>query len=166
MSIGHVVFVFFEKMNENYKIEFMREALAEAKKAAEIGEVPVGAVIVKDGEIIARAHNMVEAYKSSGAHAEMLAIERAEAALEAKWLTGCEMYVTLEPCAMCAGALVLSRLEKLYIGASDPKTGACGSVMNIAQSEALNHRVEVESGILANESAEVLREFFREMRGI
>lgn len=142
----------------------MHEALAEAGLAAEIGEVPVGAVIVKDGEIIARAHNMVEAYRSSSAHAEMLAIERAEDAISGKWLMGCDMYVTLEPCAMCAGALVLARLDGLYIGAMDPKNGACGSVMDVAENDSLNHRMEVERGILAAECGEVLTSFFREMR--
>lgn len=142
----------------------MGEALREAKLAAEIGEVPVGAVIVKDGEIIARAHNMVEAYKSSSAHAEMLAMERAEDALSSKWLLGCEIYVTLEPCAMCAGAMVLSRAEKLFIGAPDPKNGACGSVMNVAKNDSLNHALEVERGILAEECGEVLTSFFRDLR--
>lgn len=142
----------------------MREALHEAELAADMGEVPVGAVIVKDGEIIARAHNMVEAYKSGSAHAEMLAMQRAEAVLSAKWLLGCDIYVTLEPCAMCAGAMVLSRASRLFIGTMDPKNGAAGSVMNVAENDSLNHVLEVERGILADECAAVLTGFFREMR--
>ena len=142
----------------------MREALREAELAAEDGEVPVGAVIVRDGVIISRGRNMVESYKSSAAHAEMLAIERAEAALGAKWLTGCDMYVTLEPCSMCAGAMVLARIENLYFGASDPKAGACGSVTDVADNPSLNHRVNVHGGVLADECGEVLTAFFREMR--
>lgn len=145
---------------------FMREALREAEIAASIGEVPIGAIIVRDGEIIARAHNLVETNKSSNAHAEMLALAAAEDALKAKWLTGCEMYVTLEPCAMCAGALVLSRIDKLYIGAMDAKNGACGSIFNVAECEALNHFIEVERGVLAEECGEILSIFFREMRAV
>ena len=139
----------------------MREALKEAYIAAELGEVPVGAVIVKDGEIIAKAHNMVEAYASSSAHAEMLAMDAAEARLGSKWLSGCELYVTLEPCSMCAGAMVLARLEKLCIGTMDPKNGASGSITG---SDSLNHRIDVERGILADECAEALTSFFRELR--
>ena len=103
--------------------------------------MPVGAVIVKDGQIIARAHNMIETARRSSAHAEMLALEAAEEALGAKWLTGATMYVTLEPCSMCAGAMVLARLSRLVIGADDPKTGACGSLYDIVEDERLNHRV-------------------------
>lgn len=144
--------------------KYMREALREAEKAAEIGEVPVGAVVVKDGEIVARAHNMVEAYASSSAHAEMLAIDAAEAALGTKWLNGCSLYVTLEPCAMCAGAMVLARLDKLYIGAMDPKNGASGSVFDVTSCAQLNHEIEVVRGVLAEECGEVLSAFFRELR--
>ena len=144
---------------------FMLEALREAAGGAGEGEVPVGAVIVKDGEIIARAHNRIESDKRSSAHAEMLAIEAAERALDAKWLSGCTMYVTLEPCSMCAGALVLSRIERLVIGADDPKTGACGSLRNIAADERLNHRIEIKRGVLGEECSTTLKEFFRERRG-
>ncbi len=144
---------------------FMLEALREAAQGAGEGEVPVGAVIVKDGEIIARAHNRIESDKRSSAHAEMLAIEAAERALDAKWLSGCTMYVTLEPCSMCAGALVLSRIERLVIGADDPKTGACGSLRNIAADERLNHRIEIKRGVLGEECSTTLKEFFRERRG-
>ena len=143
---------------------FMLEALKEARQAYELGEVPVGAVIVKDGEIIARAHNRIETDKRSSAHAEMLAIEAAEEALSAKWLSDCSMYVTLEPCSMCAGALVLARLGRLVIGASDPKTGACGSLFNIAGSDVLNHKIEISRGVLEKECSGILKEFFRERR--
>lgn len=142
----------------------MLEAIAEARKAAEIGEVPVGAVITRDGEIIARAHNMVESYASSSAHAEMLAMDTAEAVLGSKWLTGCSLYVTLEPCSMCAGAMVLARIEELFIGTMDPKNGACGSVLDVAHNEKLNHSVHVETGIEAQECADLLTGFFRDLR--
>mgnify|MGYP002626471742 CR=1 FL=1 len=143
---------------------FMLEAMREAAAAAEADEVPVGAVIVRDGEIIARAHNLVETSGRSHAHAEMLAIQDAEERLRAKWLPGCTVYVTLEPCSMCAGAMVLARIPRLVIGATDPKTGACGSVFNIAASERLNHRIETVSGVLGEECSEQLREFFRKKR--
>ena len=149
---------------KNEDERFMAEALAQAAIAAESGEVPVGAVIVKDGEIIARAHNRIEHDKRSYAHAEMLAIEAAEEALGAKWLSGCTMYVSLEPCSMCAGALVLSRIDRLVIGADDPKTGACGSLYNIASDERLNHRIEVTRGVLGEECSKQLKDFFREKR--
>ena len=143
---------------------YMLEALKEAEAAASENEVPVGAVIVKDGKIIARAHNRIEAMSRSSAHAEMLAIEAAEAALGAKWLTGAAMYVTLEPCSMCAGAMVLARISRLVIGAEDPKTGACGSLYNIAEDERLNHRIQTERGVLGEYCSEQLREFFRNRR--
>lgn len=144
-------------------IEFMREAIKEAQIAGEKGEVPVGAVIVKDGMIIARAHNMVEELADSTAHAEMLAIREAEKKL-GKWLYGCSIYVTLEPCSMCAGALVLSRIDKLYIGADDPKTGACGSLRNIVKDERLNHRIKVIRGIESELCSRILKDFFRKRR--
>jgi tRNA(adenine34) deaminase len=143
---------------------FMLEALKEAARAAEEGEVPVGAVVVKDGQIIARAHNMVETARRSSAHAEMIALEAAEAALGAKWLTGATMYVTLEPCSMCSGAMVLARMSRLVIGADDPKTGACGSLYNIANDERLNHSIEITRGVLAGECSAILKEFFRSRR--
>ena len=140
---------------------FMAEALREAEMAAEAGEVPVGAVVVRNGEIVARGHNMVETSRYSGAHAEMLALQQAEQRLGAKWLTGCTMYVTLEPCSMCAGAMVLARIDRLVIGADDPKTGACGSVMNIASNDRLNHRISVDRGVLREECSRLLKDFFR-----
>ena len=143
---------------------FMLEALKEAARAAEEGEVPVGAVVVKDGQIIARAHNMVETARRSSAHAEMIALEAAEAALGAKWLPDVTMYVTLEPCSMCSGAMVLARMERLVIGADDPKTGACGSLYNIANDERLNHSIEITRGVLAGECSAILKEFFRSRR--
>ena len=143
---------------------YMLEAVKEAARAAEEGEVPVGAVIVKDGQIIARAHNTIEAARRSSAHAEMLALEAAEAALDAKWLTGATMYVTLEPCSMCAGAMVLARISRLVIGADDPKTGACGSLYNIAGDGRLNHKIEIERGVLKEECAAILKVFFKKKR--
>ena len=143
---------------------YMREALKEAALAAGEGEVPVGAVIVKDGQIIARAHNRIEAAHRSSAHAEMLALEAAEEALGAKWLTGATMYVTLEPCSMCAGAMVLARVSRLVIGTDDPKTGACGSLYNIAGDGRLNHRIEISRGVLQDECAVLLKDFFRQKR--
>lgn len=143
---------------------FMEEALVEAKKAFKLGEVPVGAVIVKDGEIIARAHNLTETSKDPTAHAEVLAIKKAAEVLGGWRLLGCSMYVTLEPCSMCAGALVWSRMENLFIGARDPKTGACGSVFNIVESGKLNHNVNVEYGLMEEECSELLKEFFRALR--
>ena len=143
---------------------YMLEAVKEAARAAEEGEVPVGAVIVKDGQIVARAHNRIEAARRSSAHAEMLALEAAEETLDAKWLTGATMYVTLEPCSMCAGAMVLARISRLVIGADDPKTGACGSLYNIAGDGKLNHRIEITRGVMAGECSALLKEFFRSRR--
>ena len=142
----------------------MEEALREAEKAYNLGEVPVGAVIIKDGEIVGRGHNLTETSGDPTMHAEMLAIREAAERLGGWRLTGCSMYVTLEPCSMCAGALVWSRIEKLYIGAKDPKAGACGSVFNIVKSDKLNHRLEVEYGIMEEESSEILKRFFKELR--
>lgn len=142
----------------------MSEALKEAEKAAAAGEIPVGAVIVRDGSIIARAHNMTETMKDPTAHAEILAIREAAKALGGWRLTDCEMFVTVEPCSMCAGAIVWSRIGKLYIGAMDPKAGACGSLMNIPQDERLNHFVEIETGVMEEECSLIMKEFFRKLR--
>lgn len=144
----------------------MREALEEAKLAAQAGEVPVGAVIVRDGRIIARGHNGTEAQKDPTAHAEIVALRQAAQVLGGWRLPGCSLYVTCEPCAMCAGAMVWARVEKLFIGTMDPKAGACGSVMNVASNPKLNHRIEVESGILQEECSEVMKDFFRNLRKI
>ena len=143
---------------------FMEEALQEAKKAFEKGEPPVGAVIVRDGQIIARSHNLREELKDPTAHAEMLAI-RAAAARLGRWrLSDCTMYVTLEPCSMCAGAMVLARLDRLVYGAHDPKAGAVGSLMNLVSDRRLNHQLEVKSGVLAAECGALLRQFFSSRR--
>lgn len=144
--------------------KYMSEALKEAEKAAAAGEIPVGAVIVRDGSIIARAHNMTETMKDPTAHAEILAIREAAKALGGWRLTDCEMFVTVEPCSMCAGAIVWSRISKLYIGAMDPKAGACGSLMNIPQDERLNHFVEIETGVMEEECSLIMKEFFRKLR--
>jgi len=143
---------------------YMREALNLAQEARGKDEVPVGAVIVHDNIIIARAHNQVETLKDPTAHAEMIALTQATATLGQKWLYTCDLYVTLEPCCMCAGALVLARLRGVYIGAMDPKTGACGSVFDIACSKHLNHRLEVRTGMLAEESRDLLQAFFAQKR--
>ena len=144
--------------------KFMREALKEAKAAADMGEVPVGAVVVREGEIIARAHNEVEEAGDPTAHAEMLAIRRAAEKLGGWKLPDCDMYVTVEPCSMCAGAIVWARIKKLYIGCLDPKAGACGSVFNIPQEKKLNHYVEIEEGLLADECSGLMKDFFRKIR--
>ena len=144
--------------------KYMAEALKEAEIAAASGEIPVGAVIVRDGEIIARGHNMTETMKDPTAHAEMLAIRRAAQKLGGWRLTGCRMYVTAEPCSMCAGAIVWSRIETLYIGTMDPKAGACGSVFNIPQEERLNHFVEIETGLMKEECSLIMKDFFRKLR--
>ena len=145
-------------------IHFMEEAIKEAKKAFEKDEPPVGAVIVKDGDIIARGHNLRESLQDPTAHAEMLAIKAAAAKLGRWRLSDCVIYVTLEPCIMCAGAMVLARLERLVYGAHDPKAGAVGSLMNLVSDERLNHQIEVTSGVLAAESGALLREFFSSRR--
>ena len=143
---------------------FMQEAILEAQKAADIGEVPVGAVIVKDDKIIGRGHNMTETGKDPTRHAEMEAIRQATLAIGYSRLYGCEMYVTCEPCSMCAGAMILARIKKVIIGTDDPKTGACGSVLNLLQENGLNHQVEIERGIMAEECGEMMTAFFRRLR--
>ena len=144
--------------------KYMQEALNEAAKAAEIGEIPIGAVIVRDGEIIARGHNRTETDKDPIAHAEMIAIRQAAEVLGGWRLPGCTMYVTVEPCSMCAGAIVWSRIEHLVIGTPDPKAGACGSVFNIVQEPKLNHFVQVETGLMQEECSRMMKDFFRKLR--
>jgi len=142
----------------------MEEAIRLAQRAAEAGEVPVGAVIVHEGRVIGRAHNQVETLHDATAHAEMIAITQAAEAL-ANWrLEGAEIYVTLEPCPMCAGALVNSRAARIIYGADDPIAGACGSVFNIVNEKRLNHRIPVVKGILAERCSELLKSFFRARR--
>ena len=142
----------------------MAEALAEARKAENTGEVPVGAVVEKDGAIIGRGHNLTESLKDPTAHAEMIALRNACGELGGWRLLGCSVYVTCEPCAMCAGAMVLARVKKLFIGAMDPKSGACGSVFNIAQERRLNHFIEIETGVMRQECESVMKGFFKERR--
>lgn len=146
--------------------KFMKEALKEAKKAYEKLEVPVGCVIVKEGKIIARAHNLKETKLDTTKHAEILAIQKASKKLESWRLLDCEMYVTLEPCPMCAGAIINSRIKKVYIGTTDEKTGACGSVLNLFNDYTFNHKVELERGIMKEECEKILKDFFKELREI
>lgn len=143
----------------------MRLALNQAREAAEGGDVPVGALIYHDGELIAKAHNQREELQDPTAHAEVLAITQAANALGSWRLEDCEMYVTLEPCAMCAGAIILARLPRLVYGAADPKAGACGSALDVLGCQKLNHRVNVRSGVLAEECGAILTSFFRARRG-
>lgn len=148
------------------KEHFMKEALKEAKKAYDKLEIPVGAVIVKDGKVIARGHNVKEEKKDTTKHAEIIAIQKASKKLDNWRLNDCEMYVTLEPCSMCAGAIIQSRIKKVYIGAMDEKTGACGSVLNLFKDYKFNHQVEEENGILKEECEKMLKSFFVELRKI
>lgn len=143
---------------------FMREAIREAQKAFEEDEVPIGAVVVYENKIIARAHNQVETLKDPTAHAEMIAVTSATNYLASKWLQDCSLYVTIEPCSMCAGALVLARLGRVCFGAWDPKAGACGSVLNIANHKEFNHRLDLQSDILSEQCALLLSEFFKKKR--
>ncbi|MGI6747072.1 MAG: tRNA adenosine(34) deaminase TadA [Anaerovoracaceae bacterium] len=143
---------------------FMLEAFKEAEKALSINEVPIGAIIEKDGIIIGRGHNKTETAKDPTAHAEMIAIREAAQKLGGWRLLGCRMYVTTEPCSMCAGAIVLARIEKVFIGTPDPKTGACGSLMNILQDERLNHSVQIETGIMQQQCEKLMKSFFQKLR--
>jgi tRNA(adenine34) deaminase len=145
-------------------IEFMQVSLQEARLATEAGEVPIGAVVVRDGEIVARGQNRVLRDVDPTAHAEIVALRTASQAIGNYRLLGCTLYVTLEPCAMCAGAMVHARLDRLVFAAADPKAGAAGSVLSVLNHPQLNHQMQVEQGILAEESAELLRSFFRERR--
>ncbi len=145
-----------------YIQEFMEDALKEAEHASDCGEIPVGALIVKDGKIIAKASNMVEGKQNPLMHAEMICIDEALKVLNGKWLKNCEMYVTLEPCPMCMGAIMNARIKRLYIGAPDMQYGACGSKYNL--SETLNHKCEVYFGILEEKSKKMINDFFKKMR--
>lgn len=148
-------------MNEE---EYMKIALNEAKKAYNKLEVPVGAIIVKDGKIIAKAYNEKEKRKDTTKHAEILAIQKASKKLKTWRLYDCDMYVTLEPCSMCAGALIQARIRKVYIGTMDEKTGACGSVLNLLEDYKFNHKVEVQYGICKNDCEKILKDFFKNLR--
>ncbi len=147
--------------NDGY---WMAQALAEARQAAALGEVPIGAVVVRDGAIVGRGHNRREIDGDPLAHAELLAIAEAARATAGWRLDGCTLFVTLEPCAMCAGALVNSRVERLVFGARDPKAGFCGSLGDLVRDRRLNHRLSVTGGVLADECGDLLKEFFAELR--
>ncbi len=144
---------------------FMSEAIKEAVKAFDADEVPVGAVIVHKGRIIARAHNQIKLLKDPTAHAEMIALTQAAAHLASERLLNTTLYSTVEPCAMCAGAMVLARIRRLVYGVRDPKTGASGSVMDVVNNRRLNHRISVTEDVLADESSSLLKEFFALKRG-
>lgn len=143
---------------------WMEHALTLAKRAESLGEVPIGCVIVKDGEIVSEAHNLRETSQRAVAHAELLAIDEACQKLHSWRLVGCTLYVTLEPCAMCAGAIVLARLDRVVFGAFDPKGGCAGSLMNLLEDKRLNHRPEVVSGVKQEECGNLLRTFFLKLR--
>ncbi len=143
--------------------KFMKEALKEAEKAYKQEEVPVGAIIVKDGQIISRAHNLREKKQKATAHAEILAIDKASKKLNSWRLIDCDMYVTLEPCTMCMGAIISSRIKNLYIGTLDPKTGACGSFIDLSKLK-YNHTVNIYKGILQNECEYIIKDFFKNLR--
>ena len=145
-------------------LDAMQAALAEAQKAAAEGEVPIGAVVVYGGEVIARGQNRVLRNVDPTAHAEMVALREAAKVMGNYRLAGCTLYVTLEPCAMCAGAMIHARLDRLVFAAADPKAGACGSVLSVLNHPQLNHQMQMELGILAEEAGELLRSFFRERR--
>jgi tRNA(adenine34) deaminase len=145
--------------------QWMQEAISEAKKAEALAEVPIGAVIIYDGEVIGRGHNLRETGLDPTAHAEMIAIRQASEVRQAWRLSGCTLYVTLEPCPMCAGAIIQSRIDRVVFGASDPKAGCCGTLMNLPQDERFNHRAELVGGVLREQCAELLSAFFRRLRG-
>lgn len=151
-------------MKEAEKKAFMREAISEAEKARAIGEVPIGAVIVLDGEIIGRGYNKRETTHDATTHAEMLAIRDANHRLSNWRLEDAELFVTLEPCPMCSGAIILSRIKKVYYGAADLKAGTAGTLMNLLQDERFNHQAEIESDLLKEECQNLLQSFFRELR--
>ncbi len=146
------------------ELEAMRVALSEARKAAEAGEVPIGAVVVHDGAIIAHGQNSVIRTSDPTAHAEIVAMRHAAAILGNYRLNGCTLYVTLEPCAMCAGAMTHARIDRLVYGTPDPKAGACGSVLSVLNHPQLNHQIQVAQGILADQCGDMLRIFFRDRR--
>lgn len=147
--------------NDEY---YMKLAIEEAKKAQKLGEVPIGAIIVKNNEVIASAHNLRETVQLPTAHAEHIAIERASKVVGSWRLEECKLYVTLEPCVMCAGSIVMSRIPKVVYGATDPKGGCSGSLMNLLEESQFNHRAEIVKGVLEQECGDLLRNFFRELR--
>ncbi len=143
---------------------YMQEAIAQAKLAEQIGEVPIGAVIVQNDQIVSKAYNKRESLQQASAHAEFLAIEEACAQIGSWRLSDCTLYVTLEPCPMCAGAIIQSRIKRLVFGASDPKAGCCGTLMNLVEDARFNHRAEVVRGVLADECGQLLTTFFKNLR--
>ncbi|WP_447983369.1 tRNA adenosine(34) deaminase TadA [Nitrospira sp. Nam74] len=145
-------------------LEFMQMALDQARLAPALGEVPIAAVIVMDGQLLSQVHNFREVWQDPTAHAEVVAIREAATRLKTWRLTGTTMYVTIEPCSMCAGAIIQARISRLVFGARDPKAGACGSVFNLPSERRLNHRVEVCGGVLELESQELMQTFFRRLR--
>ena len=149
---------------EKIKEKYMREALKQAKKAEKIDEVPIGCVIVYEDKIIARGYNRRNADKNTLSHAELIAIKKASKKLGDWRLEGCEMYVTLEPCQMCSGAIVQSRIDKVYIGCMNSKAGCAGSVLNLLQIDRFNHQVEIEKGILEDECSNIISSFFKNLR--
>ncbi len=148
----------------NREEHFMKEAIKQAKKAYSIGEVPIGCVIVYNDHIIGRGYNRRITDKNSLSHAELNAIKKASKTLGDWRLDDCEMYITLEPCQMCSGAIVQSRIKKVYIGAMNPKAGCAGSIMNLLRVPAFNHQVEIQIGLLENECSDMLKSFFKELR--
>ena len=144
--------------------KYMKEAIRQAKKAYAIGEVPIGCVIVRDGKIISRGYNRRTIDKNTLAHAELAAIKKASKKLDDWRLEGCTMYVTLEPCQMCAGALVQSRIDRVVVGCMNPKAGCAGSILNLLQLPEFNHQVELETGVLEEECSQMMKDFFRELR--
>ncbi|WP_368250765.1 tRNA adenosine(34) deaminase TadA [Enterococcus sp. 2201sp1_2201st1_B8_2201SCRN_220225] len=151
-------------LTPSQKAEFMNLAIEEAKKAEALGEVPIGCVVVLDGQVIGQGHNLREQDQDATAHAEMFAIQAACKNLESWRLEKAQLFVTLEPCPMCSGAMQLARVEEVYFGAYDPKGGACGSLLNILEDQRFNHWAYVEGGILAEECGRLLTEFFRNLR--
>lgn len=144
--------------------KYMKEAIRQANKAYAIGEVPIGCVIVRDGKIISRGYNRRTIDKNTLAHAELAAIKKASKKLDDWRLEGCTMYVTLEPCQMCAGALVQSRIDRVVVGCMNPKAGCAGSILNLLQMPEFNHQVELETGVLEEECSQMMKDFFRELR--
>lgn len=151
-------------MQETQDAIFMRQAISQARNAWALGEVPVGAVVVKDGQVVATGFNQPIGTHDPTAHAEIMALRAAATILGNYRLPGCELYVTLEPCTMCSGAMMHARLSRVVFGAHDPKTGACGSIVNLFEQEKLNHHTEVVGGVLAHECGQLLKEFFAERR--
>ncbi len=151
-------------LTREQKENFMKEAIKEARHAEEIGEVPIGAVVVLDGQIIGRGYNRREIDQQATAHAEMMAIQEANMKLGNWRLENCQLFVTLEPCPMCSGAIILSRIEEVYYGPSDPKGGAAGTLFNLLEDKRFNHQSYVEKGVLEKESSELLKSFFKKLR--